>query len=899
MPTDRSLNVTLDDSALLRLLVEHTPVAIAILDRDLCYLATSRHWLIEHGLEGEDLVGRRHDEVLPALAARWRDAHRRVLGGETEPSREGAFTRADGLTEWIEWEARPWRTPDGAVGGVVMLTRVITTRRRAETERARLTHELNERVKELTLLHTTARLLEGARDIDGALLDELARLLPPAWQHPEVCEGSIRFADASGQTAGFRESPWMQRATFSTGDGRQGVVEVAYTAARPTEVEGPFLREERALIQSFAEMLGAQVERRRAQRELQRAEEKFASLFKAAPVGIALVDAAEGAIVDVNDEFERLTGYPRAQALGRRTTEVGLWSERNLRDLPLDGVAGASGVAGLEIKGRARDGRVVPLRYSAQAIVLDARVFLLLAFLDVTEEKRAEASIRASEARLRRVVESTMLGFAFADSEGTIHAANGECLRIMGRREDDVIHGRLRFDALLSPRVSSAHGDAVGDLASVAGSRAIEMAIVRPDGTEVPVLVGAAKVDDRGDERVAFLLDLTERHALREQLERAQRLEAVGKLAAGVAHDFNNILAVISMSAELLRTELPALHPAMEYTAEITQAAQRAAGLTRQLLAFSRQQVMEPRVIRLDGLLLDLDKMLRRMLGRAVTYTLRSGAPEVAVRADASQLQQVVLNLAINARDAMSGGGSLTIETAIEEHPSPVRVGDVELPAGSYAALYVTDTGCGIDAVTRARMFDPFFTTKQPGRGTGLGLATVYGIVRQSHGAIDVVSERGAGARFRVLLPRVDGAVEEAPPRAEVRELGGRETLLVVEDDPIVLRMLQRVLKGLGYTVLGAGHPREATALVAEYRGAIDLLLSDLVMPGGNGRALADRMVEAHPAMRVILMSGYTDDASLQSGDLASGHAFLQKPFSNRDLAQRVREVLDGPAPGG
>jgi two-component system cell cycle sensor histidine kinase/response regulator CckA len=758
-----------------------------------------------------------------------------------------------------------------------------------ERTHAELSHALGERVKELTILHAFARILQDDRPIDAGLLEQLARLLPPAWQYPEVCAGCIRLGEVEGCSPGFAESPWVQRASLTTSDGRTGAIEVAYREERPAEVEGPFLREERSLIDSLADMLRGHAERQTATAARRRAEEKFTLLFKAAPVGIALVDTtAAYRIIDVNDELERLLLHPRSEAIGKTTVEIGLWPDPTLRDRQLQRVLSAGSASGFEVTSRRRDGVSVPLRFSAQVLELDGAQCLLVAFVDVSEQKRAEASIRASEARLRRVIESPMLGFAFAGAGEVVHDGNDELLRLTGATRETMARGRLSFSDLANPAMRG--GQPPPSLGAIAGGQPIEMEIARADGALVPVLVGASRVDEEGRELVAFLLDLTERRALQQRLQRAQRLEAVGRLAAGIAHDFNNFLSAITMSSELLRDELPPLHSASEYVTEIRSAAERAAGLTRQLLAFSRQQVMEPRVIALDVLVADLARMLARILGKDVALELRAGDAPTHVRADPSQIQQVILNLAVNARDAMSGVGSLTIETALELHERPIVIGDERLPAGRYVALHVTDTGVGIAPDIKARIFDPFFTTKESSRGTGLGLATVYGIVRQSGGAVDVESDVGRGARFRILFPAVEAAVEQVVDRAQVEETRGRETLLVVEDDALLRKMIRRSLEALGYTVIEAGSFPEAVDVAASHRGAIDLLLTDLVMPGGNGRVLAEQLVTARPALRAILMSGYTDDAVVRDGELR--FAFIQKPFSSAELAGRIRQVL-------
>jgi PAS domain S-box-containing protein len=388
--------------------------------------------------------------------------------------------------------------------------------------------------------------------------------------------------------------------------------------------------------------------------------------------------------------------------------------------------------------------------------------------------------------------------------------------------------------------------------------------------------------------------DVTEYKDLEEQFHQAQKMEAIGQLAGGIAHDFNNVLTLISSYAELLLDPLPPDAPQRADLDEIRAAAMRAGDLTRQLLAFSRRQVTESLVLDLNGIVSGMDKMLRRLLGDDVELTAALTTDLGRVRADHSQLEQVLLNLAVNARDAMPTGGKLTIETANVELDDAYTREHVGVVAGPYVMLGVSDTGTGMDAATKARIFDPFFTTKAPGKGTGLGLATVYGIVKQSGGNVWVYSELGAGTTFKVYLPRVDAPLE-TPPIAEAftGSLSGTETILVVEDNPSVRRLVSVVLKQHGYTVLDAPDPAEALELAGGYDGRIALLFTDVVMPGMSGRELAERLEAIRTDMRVLYTSGYTDDAVLRHGILQAGVAFIQKPFTPPILLRRVRDVLD------
>ena len=399
--------------------------------------------------------------------------------------------------------------------------------------------------------------------------------------------------------------------------------------------------------------------------------------------------------------------------------------------------------------------------------------------------------------------------------------------------------------------------------------------------------------------RLVLAHDVTAQRHLEEQLRQSQKMEAVGQLAGGIAHDFNNLLTAILGSTQLLLHNIPPGDPRREDAEEIKLAGLRAAELTRQLLAFSRRQVLAPKVLDLNAVVANIDRMLRRLLGEDIELVTSLAPGAGGVNADPGQLEQVLLNLAVNARDAMPTGGRLSIETARftlhEEHVERRH----RLPPGDYACLVVTDTGVGMDDATQAHLFEPFFTTKEVGKGTGLGLATVYGIVKQSGGYIWVYSEPGRGTTVKVYLPRVRGATEPAAPpphpAAPPREVrGGHETVLLVEDAAPVRALARRSLEACGYRVLDASDGPTALELSARHGEAIDLLVTDVVMPGMSGRELAERLAPARPGMKVLYTSGYTDDAMVRQGVLNAGVAFLQKPFVPDSLARKVREVLDG-----
>jgi two-component system cell cycle sensor histidine kinase/response regulator CckA len=402
--------------------------------------------------------------------------------------------------------------------------------------------------------------------------------------------------------------------------------------------------------------------------------------------------------------------------------------------------------------------------------------------------------------------------------------------------------------------------------------------------------------DDEGvvEKLVIVNRDITNRKQLEEQFRQVQKMEAVGRLSGGVAHDFNNMLGVIIGYGEVVQEGLDKAHPLRDSVDEILKAGHRAASLTRQLLAFSRQQVLDPKVLELNTVVKDMGKMLKRLIGEDVELRTDFDTALARVKADESQIEQVILNLAINARDAMPQGGKLTLATSnfhmdekfIRRYPFPVNVGD-------YILLRVSDTGSGMDARTKARIFEPFFTTKEKGKGTGLGLSMVYGIIKQSNGYIDVSSELGVGTAFDIYLPKVDQAVDTSTSATASATLRGNETVLLVEDDPSLRALAVHMLESCGYSVLEASSGAVALEISRQQNVHIHLLLTDVVMPGMSGRVLAERLLAQSPHLVVLYISGYTGQTVGAHGVLAEGSYFLPKPFTREALARKVREVLD------
>ena len=521
------------------------------------------------------------------------------------------------------------------------------------------------------------------------------------------------------------------------------------------------------------------------------------------------------------------------------------------------------------------------------------------------ERTRAEQALRASEARLKAVLHSALDAHVAMDDTGRVASWNQQAESMFGWAEREVLGQRLA-DIIVPHAHREAHAAglrrflATGE-GPILGQR-IELTALRRDGAEFPVELAVAPV------RVgtswlfsAFVRDITARREAEEalrvsevQLRQAQKMEAIGRLAGGVAHDFNNVLTAIFGYVDILREEIPPGSAAQQDLAEVRKASERAASLTKQLLAFSRQQVLEPVVLKPNALVEDFEKMLRRLIGEDVELRLSLAEGAGNVRADPGQLQQVLMNLVVNARDAMPTGGKLIIETANAELSEQYAELHQPVVPGGYVMLAVSDTGSGMTPEIRGRIFEPFFTTKDKGKGTGLGLSTVYGIVKQSGGYVWVYSEVGRGTSFKIYLPRVDAPAEELQLPRTPDSVVGTETILLAEDDPMLRPLAKGLLEKLGYTVIYAENAATALEAAANHAGPIQLLVADVVMPGASGRELARQLAKTRPQTKVLYVSGYTDDAIVHHGMLEPGLNFLQKPFTPAALARKVREVLDG-----
>jgi len=645
-------------------------------------------------------------------------------------------------------------------------------------------------------------------------------------------------------------------------------------------------------------------DRMRAAEALRESEELLSevmdSMDKAVAVYEAVDDGTDFIFVRMNKAAEPITHYRQAEVVGRRLSE--LFPEESSLGL----------VAKLREAWQTGDTVRIPLKkYEDQRIVqwVENTIFRLPSgkvvamFEDTYAQRMAERALQESEARYRLSQRMGGVGSWEYNLQTWEFWGSDEARRIYGFKPEDTSFSTEQVESCI-PERERVH-QALLDLIDHEAPYDLEFDIVPIDGSPQRAISSFARLlrDENGAplKVVGSIRDITEKRQqqrtireLERRYEQSQKLETVGRLAGGIAHDFNNLLSVILSYTELAYDELSPDTPIAQDLLEVRHAGEKAAALTRQLLAFSRQQVLRPVPLDLNAVASGFEKMLHRILGEDIRYCQRL-APELGmIRADPGQIEQVIMNLAVNARDAMPAGGTLTLETSNVELGDALASTGPAVPPGSYVMLSVTDTGDGMDALTRARIFEPFFTTKPKGKGTGLGLSTVYGIVKQSDGDVYVVSEPGAGARFEIYLPRVTAnePATVAPVAAPVSTAGGG-TILLAEDEPALRRVIARALREAGYTVLAAEDGAKALHLSAGHPGEIQLVVTDVVMPHMGGSELVERIARIRPSVKVLFMSGYTDKTIVHHGVRDEDTSFLAKPYKAADLLERVQRLLE------
>jgi PAS domain S-box-containing protein len=637
-------------------------------------------------------------------------------------------------------------------------------------------------------------------------------------------------------------------------------------------------------------------ERKRMEDALRKSEETLSKLFRSSPTTtmlFKLVDT-EYRVGDVNEAFEQRTGYRREEVVGRTMEELGLWADPNEGLEYMKRFRANGRVTSFEHTFRTKNGDIGVCLSSAESIEIDGCPCAIAATIDITKQKQVEDTMRS----LVTAIEQSADTIVITDLHGVIQYCNPAFERVTGYSKEEVIGQTPRM--LKSGKHDSEFYRQMWATITKGLVWSGHLTNKRKDGSLYEESATISPIRDTSGKITGFVAvkrDVTERLQLQEQLRQAQKLESIGRLAGGVAHDFNNLLTVINGYSRFLLKGLNDGDPLRIYADEISTAGERAASLTSQLLAFSRKQVIEPRVFDLNSTIRRAVPMLQRLIGEDIALKTHLDDSLGWVFADPDQMHQVIMNLAVNARDAMPDGGRLDIETSNVEVTAEGRtLFDPNALPGRYVLVTVTDNGNGMDETTRQKIFEPFFTTKGLGRGTGLGLATVYGIIRQGGGWIDVSSELGVGTSFKVYLPQAHAGGKLEKAVASRPTVAGVETIVVVEDEESVRSFAVAALKQYGYHVIEAADGNEALAIAERHLGPLHLLLTDVVMPGMNGRELSERLKALHSNVKVLFISGYTADVIAHRGVLDPGVAFLHKPFSSEELAAKVRDVLAEPS---
>jgi PAS domain S-box-containing protein len=715
----------------------------------------------------------------------------------------------------------------------------------------------------------------------------------------------------SGVEAGFRHHPlWFRRLREAASAGRAP----AYVSLRRRTKAGMrFVRLTANALDDGSGKTAAlllniedRTRFRKVEQELADGERRYRELLELSPEAIAIHDHER--ILYINPAGIDLIGAVHPDdVVGQPLLEFVHPDSRDLIRRPRRELESGARLSQLtEQKLLRLDGQAIDVEVVAMPIRYRRGHAVLLIVRDMTARKRAEAGLRASQERFRLLTEGVRdYAIIMLDPNGAIVSWNTGAERLTGFRTDEAI--RAHFGKLFQEDESDAHASRLLEHAAKLGRYEEEGWRVRKDGTRFWASVAVTTLYDPAQNVVGYakiVRDLTERReaasALRrseDHLRQAQKMEGIGRLAGGIAHDFNNLLTAIQGHAQFLLEDLDPESGPFADAEEIKKAADRAATLTRQLLAFSRRQVLQPQVLDLNAVIGDMQKMLRRVIREDIDLITTLDDELWPVHADAGQMEQVLMNLVVNSRDAMPSGGTVTIQTSNVRVDRAFGSAGLTVRPGRYVQIAVTDSGIGMEREIQTKIFEPFFTTKPEGQGTGLGLATVYGIVKQSGGSISVYSELGRGTTFKVLIPWADDGTAADADALDGRssELArGWEAVLIVEDDVALRTVTSKTLQDRGYSVLEAESGEEALRLAAEYDGPIDLVLADIIMPRMSGRRLAESLRSMQPAMRVLFMSGFTRDEVVRQGLMEKGAAFLEKPFGADKLAGKVREVLDG-----
>lgn len=910
-------------------ILDHAPQPYQALDEHGCIMRVNQEWLDLFGHRRADVIEQPLDLFLvPEDVPRFRDVLGRVLASGQDNDGLWRMVRQDGGVVSVHVVSRAARRANGCLDGIHCLLTDVTELKRLAA-RQRLDEDRLE-----TMFRMFSRAETQAVDLPTFAIEESERLtgssagllafvsedeseLTVYCRSPHCANQRVQSTEkrtVAVTDAGLWAEPLRQRRPVITNDymasdplikgvpeghvplrrhmgvpvfdnGR--VVAVAGFANKETDYDEGDVRQVSLLMHGLWVMTRHQSD----VQALRESEERFARAFQTSPDALCIIRLSDGAYLYVNEAACTYTGYSEDEIIGSSWLEVPEWLDRSLQDTVYERLLAAGETRNLEFDFRCKDGGIITGQVSGKLVDFGGVPCVLCITRDVTDRKRNAEAVRFQTDVLRNVQECLVVidrdGHVIFWNEGAEHAFGYTEKEMLGRTPRDLYSADVagRLDEILSET-------------SRARVTEREWLGVRKDESNVWMQTRTCPMTSVSGEVVGFLSsgrDITEHKHLEEQLLQAQKLESIGRLAGGIAHDFNNLLTAIIGCADMALDELPESDPVGLYVRQIGQAADRAAALTRQLLAFARKQHIEPKIVDPGELMSAMDGMLRRIIGEDIH--MRTVCPDGIwpVKIDRSQIEQVLVNLVVNARDAMPDGGSLTIEASnVDLDSAYVRL-HAEASPGPHVVLAVTDTGFGIAPADVPKLFEPFFTTKPVGRGTGLGLPMCYGAVKQAGGHITVYSEVGRGSTFRVYLPRCVDAIV-APSNVDQVVPGGRgdETVLLVEDEPLVLQTAVHALRGAGFRVLTAVTVEDALALVEAHGTTLGILVTDVVMPGATGGELANMVRERLPNLPVLFVSGYAESAITGQGVLGHNACFLSKPFTPDALTAKVRAVIDG-----
>ncbi len=645
---------------------------------------------------------------------------------------------------------------------------------------------------------------------------------------------------------------------------------------------------------ALGKLLVSREKRRESENRLQKSEEKFRCLFKYHIAPQLILDPDTGQIVDANKAAENFYGWSVA--------ELQCKCIQDINTLPPEQVALRIKKAKslkrfhFEFKHRLADGSIRDVEVYSSSIEIEGRQLLHSIIHDISDRQKAEEALKASEARFRKMVEDAPDPI-FIQTQMRFSYLNQKALNLFGAKDAQELIGSPVMERFHPDYHESVKQRIKGLNEHCKPAELMEQKYLRMDGSTVLVEVTAQPImyEDNDGALIFVVRDITERKNLEAQLMQAQKMESVGRLAGGVAHDYNNMLSIILGYTDFAFEKIDTKHPLFSDLEQIHTAAERSVDITRQLLAFSRKQTIEPTLLDLNESVEGMLKMLRRLIGEDIDIAWHPGEHLWPVFMDPSQLNQIIVNLCVNARDAIKNVGKITIETNTKSFDDEYCAEHLGFRPGDYIMVAVSDDGCGMDKDLQSHIFEPFFTTKEMGKGTGLGLATVYGIVKQNNGFINVYSELGQGTTFRIYIPRPEALLKKLEKKKPTLPYASEdETILLVEDDQAILKMTKMMLERGGYSVLSASKPEEAIEIANKYSGQIHLFITDVVMPEMNGRDLSKNILSIYPNLKTLFMSGYTANVIAHHGVLDEGVNFIQKPFSREQISVKVRELLDG-----